>query len=716
MNIKYFSFRKGKLRDNTAIIPVIYYSLLAILIFYPFFSSGYILTLDMIWTPEKHTITEYIFNHGIGGQLPFIAIFQLAESVFPAEAVQKIILFLTLLIPGLAMHNSAPAESTQGKYFAGTLYMVNPFVYVRFLAGHYYILMAYAIVPLAIKAYTSFLKDSSTWKKTLFWITLISIWDLHVLLMVATILICILLFFIIENKSKVRALVKPHIKLFLIYIFLNMFWILPLFFPVTFESTLMDQISHQDLSAFMSAGTISGNVLISIAMMYGFWRGGYDYPFHTYPSWIFILLFAVILFLSVYGFFSRNSTCEGYLRKGMVIAGLISLILGTGVAYPYFAPLYRFLFDNIFILKGMREPQKFVGILVLMYSFLGSMGIDAIISEIKESSSLGRDRLAGKWKIVSAILMLTLILIPSAYSYTMFNGFNNQLKPTDYPEEWHDVKNYLSDDTTDFDILFFPWHQYMTFGWTERRIANPATAFFGRGTIAGENMEVGGIYTHNNNPTQNYIQYILDNRHNINNLGELIIPLNVKYIILAKEVDFKEYDFLYEQNDMNLVIENEKIALFQNNFTVTRTREVEQLEPIYGWEDIVLLSEEQNIEKCGFVRSEQGYNRKLSGHKVHKNLNYTTFSPFIYQVDAHSDYVAFTSPNHEPEGWIAVDSRKIKSIGLRIIFGPNTISKDILLYWPIVVHATGIVISILSLILLYLETTLRTNLTRIGKK
>lgn len=714
MNIKIPSYWENKFRDTTISIPIVYYSLLAILVIYPFFNAGYILTLDMLWAPEKHSITEYIFNHGIGGQLPFIAMFQIAEFVFPAELVQKVMLFLTLLIPGLTMHNSASAKSVQAKYFAGTLYMVNPFVYVRFLAGHYYILMAYALAPLMIKTYASFLKDSSNWKKTLLWITLISIWDLHVLLMVAVVLACILLSFIIEKKVRVRTLVKPHVKLFLAYVFLNMFWILPLFFPVTSESTILDKISHQDLSAFISAGTISGNVLISIAMMYGFWRGGYDYPFQVYPLEIFVLLFAAILFLSVYGFFSRNNTDEGYLKKGIAIAGIISLVLGTGVAYPYFEPIFRFLFDNIFIFKGMRDSQKFAGILVLMYSFLGSMGIDALIKEIKESGPSGRNSLAGNWNTISAILMIILILLPSAYSYTMFNGFNSQLKPTDYPKEWYDVNNYLSNDTTDFDILFLPWHQYMTFSWTERRIANPATTFFGRRTIAGENMEVGGIYTHSSNPTQNYIQYILDNRHNISNLGELIIPLNVKYVILAKEVDFKEYDFLFEQKDMDLVLENEKVALFRNKNVVSRVKEIERLEPVAGFEDIVHLSEEQDIEKYGFIQYEQNCTMKANDHRVHKKLNYKSIIPFIYQINTSSKYIAFTPPNHEPAGWISGDSDRTQSIGLRIIFGLNTdkTSQITLLYWPIIMYVAGILISTLSLILLCSGTSLIINYKR----
>lgn len=389
--------------------------------------------------------------------------------------------------------------------------------------------------------------------------------------------------------------------------------------------------------------------------------------------------------------------------KPVNIAGIISVVLGSGVTYPYFSSIFQFLFENIFIFKGMRDSQKFVGILVLMYSFLGSMGIDALIKEIKEKSSKSRNTVTGNWKIISATLMLIVLLIPSAYTYTMFNGFHGQLTPTDYPKEWYDVNSYLANDSEDFDILFFPWHQYMTFSWTGRRIANPATIFFDKGTISGENMEVGDIYTHSTDSTQHYIQYILDNRKNISNMGELVTPLNVKYVVLAKEVDFKDYAFLYDQKDMTLVMESEKIALFRNDNIVSRVREIGTLEPVSSWGDIIVLSEEQNINTYGFIPENQEYEESGTNSILQDKLNYTTFSPFIYRTGVSSNYVAFTQPNHGSSGWFVSNSRQLQTAGLRIIFGPETdkYSKVTLLYWPIIVHLAGVLISMLTFIILY---------------
>ncbi|MDW7731325.1 MAG: hypothetical protein SCH66_02720 [Methanolobus sp.] len=699
---KYFLL-KTKLTDTDAIIPFTYYFLLALLVFHPLFSPGYILTLDLIWTSDTHSIFDYVLNYGIGGQLPFILIIQLIGSVVPAQIVQKTILFLILLISGFAMHRSVPVHSPHAKYFAGTLYMVNPFIYVRFLAGHFYLLAAYAFVPVAIQTYVAFLKDNARWKKNLVWTTFIGILDPHALLLVAVIQICILGFYLQEHKTESKTLIKHHVKLFLAYVMLNMFWILPLLVPVSSNSRILEQISYQDLSAFTGIGTISGNILISIAMMYGFWRGGYEYPFHMYPLWVFVIMFAIILFFSVYGFFSGRLSNDTFLKRGLALSAVISLVLGSGVTYPYFASAFQFLFDNFFFFKGMRDSQKFVGILILTYSFLGSMGIDEIIREIKDRKP--KNTIVGNYKAISSVLLLVVLLVPATYSFTMFNGFHGQLKPTDYPEEWYAANSYLMNDSEDFDILFFPWHQYMTFSWTGRRIANPASIFFDRNTITGENMEVGGIYSHSTTPTQHYVQYLLEHKHNITNFGELVTPLNVKYVVLAKEVDFREYDFLYDQEDMTLVMENDIIAIFRNKNDVSRIRTVNNLKVVSGWDDIIRLSRESDINNYGFIMESAALNNENTVPEPHEKINYTSFTPFDYNFETDSNYIVYTPLNHEVSGWTMSNSDTIETPGLTVLFErEEDVSTGSIYYWPVLLHLGGILISLQTLLVLLKDT------------
>jgi len=68
-------------------------------------------------------------------------------------------------------------------------------------------------------------------------------------------------------------------------------------------------------------------------------------------------------------------------------------------------------------------------------------------------------------KFAMLLLIFLALSTPFFYSFTMFNGFWGQLKPTDYPKDWYEVNEFLNQDNQDFNVLFLPWHLYMDFKW-----------------------------------------------------------------------------------------------------------------------------------------------------------------------------------------------------------------------------------------------------------
>ena len=63
---------------------------------------------------------------------------------------------------------------------------------------------------------------------------------------------------------------------------------------------------------------------------------------------------------------------------------LIGLLFATGITGP-FKNIFQFLFDHVFILRGMRDTHKFVTLIVLSYSILGAFGLKEIIKSIKSN-------------------------------------------------------------------------------------------------------------------------------------------------------------------------------------------------------------------------------------------------------------------------------------------------------------------------------------------
>jgi hypothetical protein len=204
-----------------------------------------------------------------------------------------------------------------------------------------------------------------------------------------------------------------------------------------------------------------------------------------------------------------------------------------------------------------------------------------------------------KRKIVKFSL-LTIIIIslitPLIYSFTFFNGFAGQIKPTDYPPDWYEINDFLNEDKQDFKILFLPWHQYMDFGWinnTNKRIANPAKYFFDKKVISGTNAEIGDVYREVNTPEQIYIDSLLDKRDNITDMGKLISILNVKYVILTSESDFKKYFFLFNQTDLELVKQTKNLYVFKNKNDVSKIYQTDDIDNI-GAQKVGLSYEQLN--------------------------------------------------------------------------------------------------------------------------
>ncbi len=231
------------------------------------------------------------------------------------------------------------------------------------------------------------------------------------------------------------------------------------------------------------------------------------------------------------------------------------------------------------------------------------------------------------------VIVITVLITPLIYSFTFFNGFAGQIKPTDYPSDWYETNNFLNEDKQDFKILFLPWHQYMNFGWvnnTNKRIANPARNFFDKDVISGTNAEIGKIYRESNTPEQVYIDSVLDKRNNITNFGEIISILNVKYVILTKESDYKKYFFLFNQTDLELIKETKNLYVLKNKNRILK---------IYQTDDISNIM----AEKTG--------------------LDYEMINPVRYRLEnnASKKYIVFTEPYSED--WRLDGKEPVKAYG-----------------------------------------------------
>jgi len=600
------------------------YPILAFVITLPLLLGKFLFLLDCI--PKINCYNALRLFYGFtapvyGGGLPIT----LLSAIIPAEIYQKFLLFLILFLSGYLMHSLASkfTPSKTAQFYAGLLYMLNPYTYIRIVVGHWLILFAYAILPLAVKYFIELLdkKDLRSIIKAVLITTLVA-FNSHTLFIAFLTFSILFLFRLYRDKS--ISLIKPVTLSFILFLALNTYWLIPLI--TAQRETILTHISTEDLAVF-APRIESFSALFTLASMHGFWRPAYVYAKDFLPFWQ--ILFVFILFLAVHGFVSYYKHERlGIYVKAFAVIWLVGLILAAGIRSP-FADFFRFLFDHIPLMKGMRDTHKFVTMLSLSYSCLGALGLAEIEKSLENKKLIKRAAISA-------------ILIPLIYSFTFFNGFAGQIKATDFPKDWYEANEFLNNDKDDFRVLFFPWHLYMDFHWVpnkDKRIANPAPHFFDKEVISAKNIEVGLIYTQVYTPYQLYIDHLLRKKNEITNFGELASVLGVKYILLTKEVDYKNYFFLFNQSDLELVLETENFYVFENKQFKGLIFSVDGVGYVKDWDELINVSKTEDITKRLYLIG----SGKEEGNSTYKKLEYEKVSPVKYVIkDEPLKYNVFT--------------------------------------------------------------------------
>ncbi len=547
------------------------YVVLAFSILGPLFAPGYVLTTDMVFTPKIPMPSDVGGFYLIGTFLHFL------NYIVPSQIIEKILLFLAIFVGGVGMHRFAPVKSEWVRYFAGIFYILNPFVYSRFLYGHLYLLLAYALMPWFAKAVFEFFENTNfknAFKVGLF-LAFIGFVNIHSIYFVFLFFAACLLSHILKNRNSKKEIFRSFRFSFLvglIFLVFSGWWLAPTFLGESQTSQfIVSGIDNRHSEEFKTDADSDYGVIFNTAAMYGFW-GDREWRYinqkNFVPYWP--LVYFLILSIVAWGAISNSRFLkkkEG--REGrelhilpMMVVGVVSLVLAVGMAYDGFKPLIEFLNNNLLFYKGYREPQKWVGFLILVYAYLASLGADDLIMRFRKLGGNMKSELSSKFFI--HIFPVLFLFIPIIYSPGLFWGFRGQLGAVDYPKSWYEVNDILNSDKDNFRVLFLPWRQYIDLSFAGKIIANPAPDFFDKPVIAGDNMEMHDIYTQSVRLESKYIEEeILANRGNMKNLGEKLTPLNIKYVILVQETNFLDYDFITEQDDLDLVYYKDRIQLYR---------------------------------------------------------------------------------------------------------------------------------------------------------
>jgi hypothetical protein len=652
----------GKVFNFQCLPFIVFSSLATIVLGSAMYSEGFFFSVDWYFGPTIKVFDDLFglrgYDEFVYAELPFLLFLKGLNFFISGEILQRIIMFSILLLSGLSAYKLLSRISPEAGYFAGTLYMINPFVYVRYLSGQWGVLLAYSLIPLAILTFIATLENPKSKKNLVLGIissTLVTLFSLHMALIIFVLYAFLLTARVIrKDQPKDFKDIIRTISLFLaFYLSINAYWIIPV---LTAPNNIVNQFSSEEAQIF-SAKSEFETILYTIASLHGFWRHyGYEQTYDLINGWQYWAVGFIIL--SIIGFVYRDRTSSKFYTRyiwSIAACMIASTIFATGTS-AFFEPLYLFLYDNFIFVQIFRDTHKFVIPIILGYCILGGLGLSFVLQRIKTRT---------KRKLFHPLVLACIIALPLVYQFNMLFAFNGKLSTHEYPMTWYQVNEYLNGDSEDFAVLFFPWHTYMNFKWAGH-IANPAEIFFDKPVLQASTIEIGPIYSHSTNPAQKYVQFLLSNNNRVNNFGELVSSLNIKYILLTKESDYSNYRFLYNQTDLQLVFDNSEFSIFVNKEYVGRLYTPADIIVSQNFNDLLQQSKSKDISHSAIITS-SNQDVNAEGLKFEK-LEYTVNSPVRFTARTLTNLTVFSPPNFDVRHWVVEGAYTPETFGYQALY------------------------------------------------
>lgn len=542
------------MRSSRNWVIFLWYLTLSLLVFGPLLKPGYILTLDMVFTPAIRMPTADTNSYLLQAAL------HAANYAIPSYVVEKLLLVGILLLAGMGMHRLMLTFAVKfdryqriGAYVAGTLFVINPFTYDRLMAGQYDVLFGFALLPWFTSTLVTFLKQPTKRDSVILavWAVIISIVSIHSIGFIAILAaIATILAFRQHHKDTVwlHKLFSLGLLSLSLFVLASCYWLVPLIIGHGNTAASISSFSASDMNAFATVGNNWLEKLGNVLQLRGFWlerRDMYHQPQNS-------LLLGSLLMFFIWGIALAGAiTMWREKQRSIVIlftsCTVIAALVATG-------PLNSWLATYIPFFSGYREPQKFVALITLSLAVFVGHGVAVLMKYAYEKGSMAF--------LSFSCAMVT--LLPAVWTPTLWWGLNDQLSPVWYPADWYTVNQQLDNDHENFETLFLPWHLYIYFDFTNRIIVNPAPSFFDKPIIISDNPEYKNASLSDSTIAKRQLDRLLPHADTQRSLGAQLASLNIKYVIVDKDDDFINYAYLRNQHNLKLLMNSATLEVYVN--------------------------------------------------------------------------------------------------------------------------------------------------------
>jgi hypothetical protein len=515
----------------------------AIILIYPSFAHGYIFALD--WGVKPFiTWSDIVWSKSLGWNICDILAIIMTFGVF-----QRVLLFAIVALAGIAGFRLAKnTHNIFAQYFSGLFFIFNPFVYARIVEQTMNIGVGVVSFFWFLVFFMEAIEEDSS--KKLIYSALVGAvtisFFVHSIFFVGAVFVSFITVDYIRNR-KWKNIVRKSILFWLIIFFLNSNWI---FASLSGNDTWIDRVvnfTQDDVEAFKTRKIGGYSVYMTVLSLQGYWGEYQDRFISVQDNILWFPAFVGIVFLAFFGLVRLWR--KNIFVKPFMFLFLLAFVLAIGVASSLIKPLVLWLYQYVPFYIGLREPQKWVVILVLVYAYFCAWGITYILD-------------AKKIKEYRTGLGVLCAILPLIFSFAMIRGMHEFTTPHDFPVEWKEVRDHLRDDHSQGKILFLPWHSYMYFDFAGKNITNPARGYFGQNVISGNNVEFGGVYSNVDDfQTQTIQKYVMPDSEKTH-FAQDMYDMGVQTVVLYKAEDWQKYAWLEKADHVRKEMENDELIIY----------------------------------------------------------------------------------------------------------------------------------------------------------
>jgi hypothetical protein len=456
---------------------------------------------------------------------------------------------------------------------ATTLFVINPWTDDRMSAGQVYLIVGYALLPLLASMLLARSANPLTHAVlTGLLIALLIALAPHFIFVTGLLVVVALVVNLARRDwRRVTAIGGALVTV----VAVSVYWLIP---ALVYHPEALP-VTNADLAVFQTSSDPHFGLGLNVLGLYGFWRPGEPLAKDAVSGWPYLLL-AMLIVAGLGAWFARKHLHDRAKIAVLGVTAILAYFLALGDQGPT-GGLFVQLYDHLPGFAIMREPEKFSALLALAYATFFGLGASWIFTIARRGIARG-------------LVVVLALLIPCAYGFTTFWGFDGYATPSSYPASWAQANALMGGG--DQPALALPWHLYLDFPWTQgRTVVNPMASYFTRPVISGDNIEAGDIETESSNPRSDYLEYLIGVGPDTTHLGRLLAPLGIRYILLAKTDDWMDYGFMYTQSDIQVVHDWSDLTLFENTEPAPLATAPTSTLTVDTWGDVVGLAQEASL-------------------------------------------------------------------------------------------------------------------------